>query len=167
MFERLLELLIGFFQWILSLLTKKEPEPEPEPKPEPEPEPEPEPKPEPEPEPEPTDDFMIARVSNAMSSGYVGEETDPVVIERFGKLYFALYNKTGITYDVRFRLYFGDKLVVSQSAKPRADEREQVTMVSASSSDGYPIGNYRAWFKVVRAATEVTVCEYEFNVLVK
>lgn len=167
MFERLLELLVGFFQWILSLLTKKEPEPEPEPKPEPKPEPEPEPKPEPEPEPEPTDDFMIARVSNAMSSGYVGEETDPVVIERFGKLFFALYNKTGITYDVEYRVYFGDKLVVTRNGKPRTDEREQPTMIGASSSDGYPIGDYRARFEVVRTATGVTVCEYEFNVLVK
>ena len=70
-------------------------------------------------------------------------------------------------YDVQLRLYFGDKLVATQNTKPRTDEREQVTMIGASSSDGYPIGNYRAWFKVVRDATEVTVCEYEFNVLVK
>ena len=169
MFERLLELIIGFFQWILSLLTKKDPEPEPEPKPEPKPEPEPEPKPEPkpEPEPEPTNDFMIARVSNAMQSGYVGEETDPVVVERFGKLYFALYNKTGVTYDVRYCLYFGDKVVAIRGATPRVDEREQTTMIGADSSDGYPIGDYHARFEVVRTATGVTVCEYEFNVLVK
>lgn len=159
----ILEFILKIIEFIKSLFVKT---PEPTPKPEPTPEPTPDPTPEPEPEPEyPV--VEIIRVAGKLDAGYVGDETDPVILEKFGMMFVAVRPNVDYLVWTIFKVYFNDSLVRTLNTNVSAEKFKELAMAfSSSSEDGWPKGDYKAKIVATHGETGKEIDTHKFNVRV-
>ena len=160
----ILEFILKIIEFIKSLFVKT---PEPEPKPEPKPEPTPEPTPDPEPEPEPIPVVEIVRVSGKLESGYVGEETDPVILDNNGMMMVAVRPNVDYLVWTIFKVYFNGSHVRSVNTNVSAEKFKELALAFGSSSeDGWPKGDFKAKIVATYGDTGKEIDTHEFNVRV-
>lgn len=165
----ILEFILKIIEFIKSLFVKTpEPKPKPEPTPDPVPDTKPEPTPEPEPEPEPEyPEVDIIRVSGKMDSGYVGEETDPVILDNNGMMMVAVRPNVDYKVVINFKVYFYDTLVRSVTSNVSNKKFRELAMAfGASSDDGWPKGDFKAKIVATHGETGKEIDTHEFNVRV-
>lgn len=165
----ILEFILKIIEFIKSLFVKTpEPEPTPEPKPEPKPEPTPEPEPVPEPEPEPEiPKVEIVRVSGKLESGYVGDETDPVILDNTGMMFVAVRPNVDYLVWTIFKVYFNGSHVKSVNTNVSAEKFKELALAFGSSSnDGWPKGDFKAKIVATDGETGKEIDTHKFNVRV-
>lgn len=162
----ILEFILRIIEFIKSLFVKT-PEPEPKPEPKPEPTPEPTPDPEPTPEPEPIPVVEIVRVSGKLDAGYVGEETDPVIIDNSGMMMVAVRPNVDYLVWTIFKVYFNGTHVRSVNTNVSAEKFKELALAfSSSSEDGWPKGEFKAKIVATHGDTGKEIDTHEFNVRV-
>lgn len=159
----ILEFILKIIEFIKSLFVKT---PEPEPTPEPKPEPTPEPTPEPEPEPEyPV--VEIIRVAGKLDAGFVGDETDPVIIDNNGMMMVAVRPNVDYLVWTIFKVYFYDTLVRTVNTNVSAEKFKELALAFGSpSDDGWPKGDFKAKIVATHGETGKEIDTHEFNVRV-
>lgn len=165
----ILEFILKIIEFIKSLFVKSpEPEGKPETKPEEKPEDKPETKPDPEPEPEPEYPLVeIIRVSGKLDAGYVGEETDPVIIDNTGMMMVAVRPNVDYLVWTIFKVYFNGSLVKSVNTNVSAEKFKELALAfSSSSADGWPKGDFKAKIVATHGDTGKEIDTHEFNVRV-
>lgn len=161
----ILEFILKIIEFIKSLFVKT-PEQKPDPTPDPKPEPTPEPKPEPEPEPE-YPIVEIIRVSGKMDSGYVGDETDPVIVDNNSMMFVAVRPNVDYLVWTIFKVYFNGTHVRSVNTNVSAEKFKELALAFGSSSkDGWPKGDYKAKIVATHGETGKEIDTHEFNVRV-
>lgn len=163
----ILEFILKIIEFIKSLFVKT---PEPTPKPEPTPDPKPEDKPEVKPEPEPEPEYPlveIIRVAGNLDAGYVGEETDPVIVDNRGMMMVAVRPNVDYLVWTIFKVYFNGSLVRSVNTNVSAEKFKELALAfSSTSDDGWPKGDFKAKIVATHGETGKEIDTHEFNVRV-